>query len=420
MMKPIRINKALFVIFLVSIINAIIWIVWKGPCLFEDSNSYIIAWDSIQNGKLDIFRTPVYPFLIGINKFLFGNEFLITTICCQHLFFLVSVYCFYEISITLFNQRRISYVLTFIYGVFPYLVSWNNSILTESLAISGSVIFLFLAIRLYKKFSLSNLLGFVLSFILLLLLRPAFIYFLPVFIVALSYLFFIKKTKTAIWGLFGTLLVFLGLVAYMLEYKREYGIFSSSNVRIINQYHIARENGWLTPDCFENEELRNMYAEYYQRNGSQPQVFSVIWDEADEICRNAPLPSIQKAVNKASKQSGALFFDSLYLRTKNAMKEPILVSSTSRIGGILGFTIGTIMVFLFCFCCFLVYWVYNSRKIPWITSILFMIGVSSLFVIIVGAQGDWGRLVVPTMPIYLLMVGQVCSLFQLKTSIPLN
>ena len=47
-------------------------------------------------------------------------------------------------------------------------------------------------------------------------------------------------------------------------------------------------------------------------------------------------------------------------------------------------------------------------------SLVDLLGIGCIFVMVVGAQNNWGRLIVPTTPIWLLMAGQTEHFFSVK------
>lgn len=401
-------------ILLASSLEALLWIILSGPHLFTDSSTYFQGLHTLQNGNIDILRTPVYPIILGICMKLFGHSYLYAVICLQHLTFLISVICIRDISVHLFNNPVIIHGITLIYGVFPFLISWNNFVLTESFAVSFSVFLFYFAFRLFRRPDWKDLLAFSLCFIFILLLRPAFVYLPPIFAVAFAFLAFTKKIKSALYGLVGSLVAVICLLAYMSFFHQEYGVFASSDVSLINQYHIARENNLLTPESFENDELKKTFSDFIVQNGDSPS-FSDIWDEANYLCNNFPLTDIKQGVQGIFKQFPSLFLSTTLKRTRQALKTPILVSQTSRIGGIFGFSISTLVVFLVLMTVILLFWVKCHRVVPWAFCTVLLISASALFVAFVGAQGDWGRLVVPSMPFILLLLGQFCQLINVKS-----
>lgn len=77
---------------------------------------------------------------------------------------------------SLLKSDRVAYWLTFVYGVIPIVPSWTPIILTESLAISGSVFYLYFTISAVKTGGTKKAWLSALRMLLLVMLRPSFIY----------------------------------------------------------------------------------------------------------------------------------------------------------------------------------------------------------------------------------------------------
>lgn len=80
-MEQMKKNKDLAIIYACAIASSIILILGWGVQETLDSPTYVSAWDNIANGKIDIFRTPVYPIFWGVMKNIFGEYFLEGAIC---------------------------------------------------------------------------------------------------------------------------------------------------------------------------------------------------------------------------------------------------------------------------------------------------------------------------------------------------
>jgi hypothetical protein len=221
--------------------------------------SYIIAWDTIANGQIDKWRTPIYPLFLGFVKAIFGPElFPICAVVIQFLFFLVSVYYFNKLTNILLQSKSISYWLTAFYALYPCIPTWNCFLITEPIAVYAIVFLLYSTIHAINTNSRLHiyLISFWLFF--LVFLRPALIYLIPVYLLGwLLYCISKKKiTKSAVEGLIGTLLVGLSLATYSLCFKMSYGMFVPSGIGIVNQYYIARLNGDIDPMQTENPNLK--------------------------------------------------------------------------------------------------------------------------------------------------------------------
>ncbi len=113
--------------------------------IYPDSSSYInFNWFGA--------RTPVYPLFLSISHFIGGKESqLIVGVLFQMAISLAAVFFLYKAIKTATDNRWISCVIVTLWGGCAGVMCWDVLILTESLAISISIFFLYFAV-LYLKF----------------------------------------------------------------------------------------------------------------------------------------------------------------------------------------------------------------------------------------------------------------------------
>lgn len=100
-------NKDLKIILVFSTLLSVLLIAVYGVINYYDSTSYIDAWNSLKEGRLDSLRTPVYPVFLHVMSVIFGQRFfLFGAICVQHLVFIVSLYYFYKLLAFFSTQRK--------------------------------------------------------------------------------------------------------------------------------------------------------------------------------------------------------------------------------------------------------------------------------------------------------------------------
>ena len=97
-MEQMKKNKDLAIIYAYAIASSSILILGWGVQETFDSSSYISAWDSFNNGKIDMLRTPVYPVFLGVMKIIFGEHFFVWVLFVCNI---LSSYFHYGISIDL-------------------------------------------------------------------------------------------------------------------------------------------------------------------------------------------------------------------------------------------------------------------------------------------------------------------------------
>lgn len=414
-MRP-RLNKDLGIIYLVSALCSVVLIAIFGVCEIYDSSSYIRAWDALSEGRLDALRTPVYPlFLHGLYVVFGPGSFLFAAICVQHLVFLLSLRLLYS----LLGQCRLSpgsvFWMTLIYGCLPAITSWNNCILTESLALSGTIALLYLVFRTDEHPTVAHAASVTCILLFLLLLRPIFIYLIPVLLFYSLLLLFRPRTKKKGGWLLGggVLLSAICFLLYMNEYKKEYGIFSTSNVSVINQYFIARQSGLIDPESIRDARLKSDIELYFQIHGGKDEEPSFLWEEAQDIAANHNLLVIQENLKTAMGHNLMNSIRSVKDRFMDSAQKPLLFSPIWKISILFlawGFSLSTLYLCLLLFPIYLVLWVIRKREIPWKSLLLYLLGISNILVAVLGAQGEWNRLIFPSMPIWFLLGGQVFRL----------
>ena len=405
-MEQMKKNKDLAIIYACAIASSIILILGWGVQEAFDSSSYINAWDSFVNGRIDMFRTPVYPVFLGAMKIILGEQFFcMGAICVQHIIFLFSLRYFYRLALTITNSGKIAFWITLFYGVFSCITTWNNFILTESFAISGTVFILYLVQQLSEKRSFIYALHFTILLSLLVLLRPALIYMLPVFgVVWILMAIKNRKKMVALSGILSVAVSSLSLLAYMKAFEKEYGIFASSSVSTINQVCIAHDYDLLNAEVIEDPQLRkDIIDPQFKKDILEHR----LWDRYD-------LKTINDAIMASNKSQPMKYIQKCFGRLYRSSTFPLFLTSIpgiTTIKDMIGISLGTLYLFLIIYTIIIIYWSLKKRMFPPITALMYMLGVSNIIVSIVGAQAEWSRLILPSFPLFLLMFEQVCTIF---------
>lgn len=226
------------VLILVGLFRILYYAAFASDFLFPDSETYLQYSGDLLKGEPDPIRTPVYPYFIKFLQSIYPNSLLII-ITVQIIISLFSIYVFYKIVDTLFTNKYLIAGSTTIYGIFLPIVYYDKLILTESLSIAFATVFLYALIRFTKRpsYSLSVLISFGVLF--LIMLRPSFLYLLPIFILfwALRVLFIKQYKEISYVGLIGICFVLFSLYSYarLNESKNQYfGITTISNSNFLN------------------------------------------------------------------------------------------------------------------------------------------------------------------------------------------
>lgn len=403
------------IIYIVGIISAIYVIVVVGPLTSGDSITYIKAWDSISRGNIDIMRTPVYPAILALIRFIVGKaHMMVAIIILQHIIALIALKYFYKTILDITNSERISFWTTLALSCLPYFTAQNNYIMTESLAMSGSIFLVACAVAIYEGNYKRNIPGFTFWLFFLVFLRPSFIYLLPVFAVSFALMLWLKpkmRRQSAICII--VILIASGsLIAYMSAFQKTYGVFTSSEVSEINDFFIMRQSGSLDPDKSTNKALGSYIKNSYDKDGIVLYGFenyNKVYNTTDYAFSHWDLPTIHQVVHDSksiSKQIKGIAF-----RTYYAGFDLLLCCNISTIFEDLNISIGWIYLLLIFYALLLFHQIRKGKEFPWTSLLLLMLGASNLIVAIVGASiwvtGEWGRLVYPSRFIFLIMLIQL-------------
>ncbi len=388
-----------------AVVNVITLLINGGAQIWDDSPSYVNAWEDVSHFDINIYRTPVYPLLIGICKMVFGEELMLdAVVVAQIIIFLVSVWFLYKSSMLVTSSRYISFCATFAYAFFPDCRVYNTVIMTESLSISGMVFLMYLTLKALKSQSLKYPVLMCLVMLILLLLRPSFLFLIPIYIVGWGVLFFTRKSQRKLYGagLIGISLVTLSLVGYACAFKAKYGVFGTSNVSIINNYYVCRQYGILEASVTDNPKLKEAVEKFYVKYG-RTNYAEALWRETNLLFHSGDyeLTDLNVLVGNSIAMHKATFAKSIVMR--------LLESRTVYWGPVKLYAyLGFVVIALF----YIVYVAIKRRTLPIISTYLLSCIVVLYVVSIIGAQDSWGRLTYPVFPCWLLLAAHFISLFQ--------
>lgn len=361
---------------------------------WADTKTYVDAWEnSLSHFKIDIVRTPVYPLLLGFFNSIFGREGMYYAVAVfQSVISIISIPYLYKISIAILKSRKASFLLISIYALWPFItLMWSHFILTESLAASFSIFLVYCLLFLYNKGNTRYAYYSAFWLLILIFLRPIFVYLLPVLLVSSIFLWFNKtRRKVAYIFALGIIVNSLLLVEYMHVFKDNYGFFAVTQVSVINKDAIICHRGLVKRDYFATD--------YSKDNMSKVNTdINDFIDNHKSQYLNAILQNFKYCCSDS-------FFTDIYTITAPIK---ILVAQ------------GWIVLELFFYLLFILLYVLKYKKILWIETLLFMLGTSNLIIIVLGAQSDYSRLLVPSKFIYLIMAMEML-LFAFKRRDKIN
>lgn len=401
-------------IYLFAIVNCLIMTYIFKVDVSIDTPTYIDAWTMLQNGQIDKFRTPVYPVFLGVMNIICGDNYLWYVVAVQHVVFLVSIRYLYVLMINTISNQKIVFILILFYALYPCVATYNCCIATETFAVSCLIFLLYSIWGLYiNRLYRYGLYSFIWLF-LLVFLRPAVIYLLPITFLCWSILA-IKEIKffnvSVLLGIAGSVVVSILLIAYMFMFKNTYGIFTPSGISLNNKYSIAKAAAVIDYDSIENDEIFSCLVNENNINA--------IGKEAENIINTVGMKGFSDLVDNSIRQNKEKYVLRLFQNIRNASDDNLFEPSY-RIGyigfisDIMGIKIN-ILYFLFLLYTFiLIRWMRCHKEFAFFSCLLFMIGVSNYILIVIASPGEYGRLSLPAIPAYLIMIGRMLDSIQIK------
>ena len=266
-MSSIKGCSSIRIIYTVSIAVSLLCFLCFGPIEYNDTPSYLNAWDNWSQGVLDTFRTPLYPLFLGVLKAVAGKAWDWVAIVIQYTIFLLSVKYFHKMAKMLLKDRA-ALIVTAFYAIYPTFNSWGNLLLTDSLGLSLSVFFSHACLKVIMDGSIKHTLIATLLLLLLLALRPSSISLLIPAALSFFLLLFSKEKRMAgLIGLAGVAVCSVCLLFYSEKVEEKTGVFTPSTVSVANDLTIARMYGYLLPEAVEDAHLSEVLKENYEKYG---------------------------------------------------------------------------------------------------------------------------------------------------------
>lgn len=386
-----------------------------------DSYEYLRAVDNVWAGRPDISRTPVYPLFLGLMERLGGTQYAMKLVMIfQYLIFLLSGLLLYKCSFKLTGSHKISFWIMGCYIMPPFMIIWSCKILTESLAISGVVFLIWFLIRDFPKSPSVNS-SFLAGFILFLLafLRPVLLCLIP--IMAGYFIFMYYRTKrqnlrSLISGCVPLAITIGCVVYYGLLVHSIYNIHTISDISNINNFYTATQCIGYHPEMTENLELKELLINHpsspddpgtalhsYMLRGvslKYPVEFEEYTNKVMKLSSHKLLPHIFKRLIYETPvipfQSPTVYYPFQYI-------ERLFTPTLSFVWLILAWAIGLC-----------VRYIRKKKKVPVIFCFLILTVLAIDLSCVIGAMSDWGRLFLPSISAFLLIIAKMCSMYKMK------
>lgn len=322
-------------------------------------------------------RTPIYSMIISFCTFLFGKERILFICLLQYAIWYISIIYLYKTLQLLLKNNKIITIIVILYALCPAVITWNNLILTESLALSGTIFFIYNIIKYIKSNNTKNgILAIIISLILTFHRPTSIIYmvFLLIFWIT-RFIFDRKNIKKDIKCFFISIVSLVVVVIYAIIFHKTFGIYSISDAVVRQDLFVIMNEGFYK--TYEDPQFKQYVEDGIKKH---PEDFWLaVWDvmphyslnEVKQItnkCKIQNLKGYIKYLIRITEEQASIKYSGYSLGTVNKK----FINYTNAIDStfnIINFAICYIIL-LIEFVIILVEWI-KSKNVPWIHCGLF-------------------------------------------------
>ena len=428
-MKTKILNKKYLLKFLKQpIIYILVFCVLVQMQIYKTIPEYVLTGDSltytekytgsIRNGQVDPLRTPVYPYIAKLIKKIGGEENLYKNIVIfQKILFILTLILFYCCVKEITKNKIIQSILTIIFGICPFIIFWNITILTEAFSLFEVVLLSLITIKYLKRPNkiLAGAIG--LLILIMIMTRPQYIYLLPIYILFWILKFFMdkKEKKQAIIGILSCIICAIMLLIYCTLMKAQHGEFSITGVSYINTTVTAiNSNSYKKAD---NQEMISIVDEYVKESNDGTTTFRAL----DALKEKYSTEEIKQFASSAIKNDDHFL---KYLLSKTLTLGTFNVGVANYFSPIEGYQninytiIGNLLLpinFALVYLLMAIEIIYllwkliKTKKINWIVAFCTALITANLFTLIVGAPFESQRLFLPSIVPLLILIALILS-----------
>lgn len=210
-----------------------------------DTPSYMNYHANLLLGQTDGRRTPVYPYFIKLIDLFGGQDLIGHVVIAQCVISFLGIILFYKIAQTAFKMRAVVIAATLLWGVLLPVINFDKLVLTESLSVTFSLLVIYMLIGYLQKPGHFKAWLFTLFVFVAIMLRPSFVYLLPLVVIfwGLRWVIFKKDRKACLSGLAAAVVVILLLMGYSGLNKRNVGFNGISLVSNNNEMVTVFKSG---------------------------------------------------------------------------------------------------------------------------------------------------------------------------------
>lgn len=406
----LHVTPAFCAVWLVTLAAAVVLFITRPVGMLPDTASYVDAFDVLANGHVDFSRTPVYPLVIGLCRYLFGwFGALKGVVAVQFVTFVISVWYFYR-TLGYFVEKEALKILATLLFVFPF-ITWNNYIMSEALAVSGSVFLIYFTCAVYRRFTLWRASMLVFWLLFLVFLRPSFVYLLPVYAAwGVGVWFLAGRRPTGLAALGAAILAAGALLCYMKAFESRYGVFAVTRVSLTNDLIGAKYFNSLNKDVIDDTEAAREYlSDNIEFNGW---IYS--WHKnrntfVQALIGKYGLPECTSMLERSHKASVSLPIKRIFISFSNSQKAVVSVSPYPGLKPFInsfGLSLNAVYWWMLAMAGLIICYTVVGRAVPWLTVMVWLFIAGNICVIVLGSPSGWGRLILPVLPLIIISAAQ--------------
>lgn len=417
-------RRQLIVVYLFTLVaTMLMFACLAGFSCYPDTETYFRAGDLLASGNIDHMRTPVYPLVCHFAQVLWAQHPFRVIAAIQLAGFYASVFFMFRLCGLMVSSRAIRFLVTIYYACAPNFLWLTFAMLTESLSVSSLIIFCYTVIQSHRTGAMRYAACSFLLLVMLVFLRPIFIFLLPITSLLWIVSLFTKARRAAAANLV-FLSVFCGVfLSYCKAFENKYGIFSTTIISNVNQFDILRNNGLYDPDVIKDEQMRKdvkaWMVEYEDSgrtwHGSEQSAIIHKYGHAafqQFIHDNIKAHLREYITNRGMllvklQLTPALYYQNAHLRG-NVVVNKCFTAYVLILVNSLSFNVFYLVV-MFSGIAFVALGI-RRKRLPASSLFLWLIVVANLLTCVIGAQGEYARLLTPCMPMFYVLVAMLADM----------
>lgn len=398
---------------IIVIIQVIFYKQGIAYAIYGDTPEYETQYslEDIMNFRMQ-GRVPIYPLIIKIFKLIFGDTLWRQFICLfQIIVSFISLIYLYKILRLLLNWEPLVLLIVFLYSINTAIIGWNNSILTESLALSLTVIFCYLIINYIKRTRLIYGILTILTMFFMVFLRPSFVGFVPLLCIFFLLRLFINKEKRSIElkSLLCSISLGIFVFVYSLCFYKQFGVFTLAQASIRQNLYICISEGFYKNSGNEQfiKDVDESLKEYPITWNAMLQVLEKYGNsDSSNLVKESRKNSLKeylKYILKIIINNSDEYFGSYYIAYINDV--PNIICKFLNSFRIINFT--DIYILIIIESSITLYYLFKYHKVNWLHLGLFASMFLIVFTTFIGTNAEFMRTAICVLPFAYVSLGLV-------------